>query len=167
MTTNRPEVAHDKVETLPFKIPSKADKLKNKVNEVIDEELETTEDAFDIDELPVVDVEEWLGGEVDVPEKYIPLKTRKAKIKIKAMTEAERKELRKAAPKRLNKKTGERVPDMEWINLELVRRCIVEPTIPSRDMLDKTLAGELAYIATEISELSGFGTDTLQRDALE
>ena len=108
-----------------------------------------------LEELPEATIESWLM-DPQVPEEWVPLKTRRMKVRIRGLTEEERKGITKAAPRKMNKETKRVEPDQDWINIELVRRCLVKPAVPKQDMLLKSLAGDLAHLASEIGRISGF-----------
>lgn len=109
----------------------------------------------DVEEMPEATIESWLM-DARPPEEWIPLKTRRLKVLIRGLTEEERKQISAAAPRKPNKQTRRVEPDQEWINIELVRRCLISPKVPKQDMLLKAMAGDLAHIASEIGRISGF-----------
>lgn len=120
--------------------------------------------AQELEELETATLENWLLDDTPI-ESYVRLRTRPLKVKIKAMTEEERRNIERRAPKKPNKQTKKLEPDPNWTQLELVRAALVEPHISDPELLLKALAGDLAHLAGEIGKLSGFdmGTD----DALE
>jgi hypothetical protein len=114
--------------------------------------------ADELDSMPVATIEDWLLSPAPV-EAWVPLRTRNMKVKLRGLTEDERRSIEKRAPRKPNKQTKRAEPDQDWINIELVRTSLLEPQVPSQDMLTKALAGELAYLAKEIGKLSGFDLD--------
>lgn len=112
----------------------------------------------ELDDMPVATIEEWLTSPEPV-EAWVPLRTRNMKVKLRGLTEEERKSIQRRAPRIPNKQTRKAEPDQDWINTELVRTSLLEPKVPTVDILNKALAGELAYLAKEIGKLSGFEMD--------
>ena len=128
-----------------------------------DEELEDTEA---VDSLPVAKIEEWLDPDAEMPTKWIRLSSKNARVRVKALSQKEFKQLRNKAPVSKNKK-GKLVKDEDWIQNHMVISCVVEPKIPSVSLLENALAGDLTHIIMEITKLSGFDVDSVLRDALE
>jgi len=120
----------------------------------------------DIEKAEVITAEKWLSDEVEKPTDWFYLKRFNKKIKIRAITEEERKKIRARAPITFDRKTHKKKKDEDWVMLEMVRVGIVEPKIPDAKMLEKALSGEVATIAKKISELSGFDLDDLMSGAL-
>jgi len=119
-----------------------------------------------VESAEVITAEEWLSDEVEMPEDWFYLKRFNKKVKIRGITEEERKKIRSRAPMTFDKKTHKKQRDEDWVMLEMVRLAIVEPKIPDARMLEKALSGEVATIAKKISELSGFEIEDLISGAL-
>lgn len=124
---------------------------------------EWVEDGPSVEELPEATIESWLTEAAPV-EEWVAIPRRNVKVLLRGLTEGERQDIEKSAPRKMNKQTKRPEPDQNWINMELVRRSLVKPAIPNNDLLKKALAGELAYLAGEIGRLSGFeiGGDALE-----
>lgn len=128
-------------------------------------------DQAEVENMDVVSIEEWLGGDgAPTPTKYVVLARLGKKIRIQALTERERRKIREAAPFTNQRGAGrrmQRVRDNEWIAREMLRRCIVEPDFTQMDpkvahvALERGLSGEIFNITREINELSGFDMDDL------
>jgi hypothetical protein len=159
---------HGEISTMPVSIPSRRDMHKPVMGNVVPliDVDDDDESVNDVETLPVADIESWLGKE-EIPTRWIKLRTIDARVLIKAVTEEERRKLRNDAPMIRERKTKQFIKDEEWIQIELVRRNILEPKIPSRAMLEKAMSGEVAYLATEISRISGFRFDSMGSDALD
>lgn len=136
-------------------LPSGEETMSPEMEHATIENMVEFEDAAEIEELETATIENWLLDDTPV-EDWVRLKTRPLKVKIKAMTEEQRSNIEKRAPKVPNKQTRKAEPDRNWINLELVRIGLVEPAINDPMMLQKALAGDVAYLAGEIGRLSGF-----------
>lgn len=123
--------------------------------DVDDDILRDTVD--ELEDLPVATVEAWLEDETPVT-KWVRLRNRKMKVLVRGLTEEERQDVETKAPSKPVRRGNKRVmeKDQQWINLEVVRRSLLEPQITDPMLLKKALAGELAYLATAIGEVSGF-----------
>jgi hypothetical protein len=124
----------------------------------------------ELEEMDVASIDEWLGGEGEVPTEYVPIPRLGKKIKIKALTELERRQIRESAPWTTQRGVGrrqQRVRDSEWIGREMLRRCILEPDFTRMDpkmahkALERALSGEIFNLTTRINELSGFDMNDL------
>lgn len=120
-------------------------------------------DVEEIESLPTATIEDWLMDPTPT-EEWVRLKTKALKVKLRGMTEEERQDIQRKAPKKVNKRTRQMEPDQDWINMELVRRALIEPAIPTNDLLRKSLSGDIAHLAKEIGRISGF--DFERGDAL-
>lgn len=112
-------------------------------------------DAAELEEIPEATIANWLEDQTPITE-WVVLRRRKLKVLVRGLTEDERADIEKKAPKKLNRASKRAEPDGDWINMEIVRRSLVKPEIPNPEMLRKALAGELAYLAQKIGEVSGF-----------
>ena len=117
---------------------------------------------LDVEDMPEATIEEWLV-EAKPPEEWVALRTLRRKVLLRGLSEAERKDITKAAPRKMNRATRKAEPDQDWINMELVKRCLLKPQVPNQDMLLQAMAGDLAHLAEEIGRISGFEVG----DALE
>lgn len=126
-------------------------------NEEVYEEQEDEAGAFDavdLEKFEEATIENWLADAV--PEEWVLLKTRPLKVLIRGVTEAERQSIQKRAPKIFNKRTRQNDVDSEWVTTELVRMALLKPLVPTHDLLNRALAGDLAHIAEEVGRISGF-----------
>lgn len=133
-------------------------------NGVHNDDYEEEGAGEDVQSLPTATIEQWLMDPEPV-EEWVALKTKKMKVLLRGMTEEQRQEIQRKAPRVLNKRSKVPEPDQNWINIELVRRALIEPHIPNVDMLKKALAGDIAHLAKHIGRISGFDMDP--GDALE
>jgi hypothetical protein len=126
----------------------------------------------DVEQAPVLVLDQWLSPDVERPTKWVLLPTQNARLKIQAMTQEDFKKVRREAPMVPKKGKGQgqgkkMVKDEDWIQNQVIMRGVLEPKITDPKLLNHALAGDIAFIVTEISRLSGFDVDTLMRDALE
>lgn len=112
-------------------------------------------DADALEEIPEATIANWLEDQQPITE-WVVLRRRNLKVLVRGLTEEERADIEKKAPKKPNRQTRKSEPDGDWINLEIVRRSLVKPEIADPALLKKALAGELAWLAQKIGEVSGF-----------
>ena len=117
---------------------------------------------LDVEDMPEATIEEWLI-ESKPPEEWVALRTMRRKVLVRGLSEQERKDITKAAPRQVNRSTKKVEPNQDWINMELVKRCLIKPQVTNQDLLLKAMAGDLAHLAEEIGRISGFNVG----DALE
>ncbi len=128
----------------------------------------TVEEEVDLENVEAVTVEEWLEDKPTEITDWVYLPRKNKKICVKAMSENERRELRKAAPTKMIRGRGRQmraVKDTEWIQNELLRTHIVQPdlsglSVPeAHRLIRSSLSGEMYALTRRINELSGFDLD--------
>jgi len=126
----------------------------------------------EIEQIPVVKIDEWLSPDAEKVTKWVKLPSRDAKVLIKAMSQNEFKDIRKRAPMTPAEAKGrdgrvKMVKDEDWIQTQVILENVVEPKITNPALLEHGLAGDVTFLVMEITRLSGFDVDKVMRDALE
>lgn len=132
-------------------------------------------DEQELAEMPEATIQEWLEDRPEVQE-WVPLSNLRKKILVRALDEPTRRGIRREAPVTKVRGRGRQMVsrrDSDWIQLEMLRRCIVVPDFTEMDKteahkkLSRALSGEVFTLVRKINELSGFNMDDLIGDSGE